>query len=129
MTLTCVTCGWTGIIAGGDLEWAPLSALSAVATHDCRPAASAIEPPPTPRPPSRASETVQRLVREHLAPDPAGVVPLDDLRSLFRDLYGRYPDSGLFSRELLRALPAGTAIRREMINGVRARRLVGMRLK
>lgn len=129
MTLNCVTCGKSVRVSAAELHWAPLSALSAAAAHLCREPVPVIQPPATPRPPSPANAAVQQLVHEHLTPDPVGVVLLDDLRALHQELFGRYPDSGLFSRELIRVLPPGTAIRREMINGVRARRLIGMRLK
>lgn len=126
----CTTCGQAYPRAFTDddnLEWLPLDVLLATVEHEC--ATPAWRDVPAPSTPRETDAAMLRFLAEALVRDPVGVVPFRDLLEAYEARSGIYPDSGLFSRRLRAVLPPGTAIRREMINGVRARRLVGMRLR
>lgn len=127
LTASCLTCGNTSPALGrGDhLEWLPLSVVLDLAEHTCRPGPWP-QAPATPRPTD--TEMID-FVTSYLTADPHGVILFEDLLDAFEAATGSSPGSGLFSRRLRAALPPGTAVRREMINGVRARRLIGMRLR
>jgi hypothetical protein len=124
--LTCVDCEHVGLIlAAVDLHLYPLATIIGFGEHPCR-AAEIPGPPATPR----GDDTPMRaFIAETLTPDTAGVVRLDRLVDDWEAQTGQSIDAGYFTRRLRAALPAGAAIRREMIGGIRARRLVGMRLK
>lgn len=59
----------------------------------------------------------------------ADVIDLAELCELFDEEYGKGWGPGMFGRKLREALPSGIDIRREMIHGERARRLIGMRYR
>jgi hypothetical protein len=123
--LICVACGKTCILLHrNDLRATPLAAIVARGEHLC----SVVTVPlgPTPRPPGEADEHMRHFIESELTPNRAGVIRLQDLIDRYAARTGDWLDSGYFSRLLRKALPPGAEVRREMINGVRDRRLVGM---
>lgn len=125
LILTCLECGGRRPLTLTTIKWEPLAALEATAKHDCPRSASA--PAPAPRTP-REDREMELFVASRLTRDPAGSVPLRDLLDAWCE-QGRSIYEGVFARRLRAQLPLGAEIRREMINGVRARRVVGMRLR
>lgn len=126
LELTCGACGLVRPISAEDLDWRPLAFLLSAAKHECRPPSTA---PATPRPESPRVARVRSFVADYLVPDPTSAIALQELHDVFDGLPVGDPhlDRERFSQALRRVLPDGTAIRREMINGVRANRVIGMR--
>jgi hypothetical protein len=126
IVLVCIDCEHVGLnLAREDLVTHPLSTILAFGEHPCR-----VVPPPVAAPTPRPDDVMmQAFIDTALMPDPAGVVLLDRLLDDWETRTGRGIDPGYFARRLRAVLPAGSEIRREMIGGVRARRLVGMRLR
>lgn len=114
-----------------DLDWAPLAAVLSAAEHPCRSVEVVV--PPTPRLESPRVTEVRLFVAERVVFDLEAVVPLDDLYHVYRawaqDLGSFRVDRERFARALREVLPAGAEMRRQMINGLRANRLVGARLR
>lgn len=139
--VTCTECGESLTLAVP--RWSRLDDLRDPA-HDCvTPAAVAhLAAAPTAR---VADPQLVAFVAEHLEPgqiSPLGIlrgahpifasggtdhVELSELHDLFEEEYRRGWGSGMFSRKLREVLPPNVDIRREMINGDRSRRVIGMR--
>lgn len=120
-------CDFNRCVPAAELNRRRLPEIDALAEHRCSAGglgATAIRA----RTPHPSEEAMADFVAKNLIPDPEGVVALSDLMNRFELVKGTLPSSGFFSRKLRQALPGAVEIRREMIDGVRARRLVGMRL-
>lgn len=135
LVLVCGDCGRERTLVPSDLQWQTLAFVMNAAEHDCEPVPA--RAPVTPRPSRErfGASQVRAFMADALTLAPGDVELLDDLYPAYREwhrgLSSDMPklDRERFSGALKSVLPAGTAMRREMINGVRARRLIGMRLR
>lgn len=126
---TCTDCGAKKGIPFADLRWAPPSAIEAFSAHACdaptAPAPAVVTPRPTPDAAGR--ERVRAFLAKTVEYDAGAFVLFSDLLEAYEEKTGDYAGAGRFSKRLRAVLPPGTAIRREMIDGVRARRVIGVR--
>lgn len=79
--------------------------------------------------PSPGTKRMEQFIATQLIRDPVAYIDLSDLVERFELINGVYPDLSIFSRMLRKSLPPEVAVTRSMIDGVRANRLIGMRLK
>lgn len=142
--LTCTDCGATCLLTLP--RWSDFGEMS-VPLHEC--AATAVKAPeltaalgPTPR---GADPAIKEFIAKHLTKGrgddpliagnvagaffPPDAIDVSELHDLFEEEHAKGWGPGMFGRKLREGLPPGTDIRREMIHGQRARRLIGMRWK
>jgi hypothetical protein len=137
--ITCTECGESLTLTAP--RWSRLSDLHEP-EHECAPAAPVrVQPVGTAR---TAEPDLAAFVAEHIEPGHVSMlghlrganpllgggtehVELTELHDLFEEQYGKGWGSGMFGRKLREVLPQDVDIRREMINGDRARRIIGMR--
>lgn len=104
-----------------------LSDIEALGEHRCE--GASFERATRREIPRAADKAMIKFIAEQLVPDDQGVVLLAELVERFEVTTGIYPDLSIFARKLREHLPASAEVRREMVDGVRANRLLGMRLR
>jgi len=127
LTTTCIDCGTVTVIPFADLQWAAPASIEAGSAHSC---IAPVAPVPVPQQAEKDAEgrdRVRRWLADAVEYDAGMVLPFIDMMEAYEEQMSDYPGAGLFSKRLRATLPPGTAIRREMINGVYARRVYGVR--